>query len=175
MYLNPYGGSAVELAVALVNTVDFTPVAMERMLRDHAVRDPAVDATRARQLCEWARRLRPAFGDQPGGRQVALVNDLLAVAASRPYVSTHDDQPPHLHYTSERADLMSRVRAVTAGGLAAALCYGGGDRLGRCGAEGCSVVYVDTSRNGRRRYCSIRCANRMNVAAHRARTSSAVS
>ncbi|MEO3867710.1 CGNR zinc finger domain-containing protein [Nonomuraea sp. B12E4] len=33
----------------------------------------------------------------------------------------------------------------------------------------CQVVYVDTSRNGRRRFCSPGCANRVNVAAHRAR------
>ena len=30
-------------------------------------------------------------------------------------------------------------------------------------------VLVDTSRNGRRRFCSLACANRVNVAAHRAR------
>ncbi|WP_218158630.1 CGNR zinc finger domain-containing protein [Streptosporangium canum] len=34
---------------------------------------------------------------------------------------------------------------------------------------GCDVAYVDTSRNGRRRFCSTRCSNRVYVADHRRR------
>ncbi|HLU95849.1 MAG TPA: CGNR zinc finger domain-containing protein, partial [Thermobifida alba] len=41
--------------------------------------------------------------------------------------------------------------------------------LGCCARDGCRTVFVDTSRNGRRRFCSVTCANRVNVAAHRAR------
>ena len=45
----------------------------------------------------------------------------------------------------------------------------GWQRLGVCSAEGCDDVYVDTSRNASRRYCSNTCASRSTVAAYRAR------
>jgi len=43
------------------------------------------------------------------------------------------------------------------------------DRLGVCTAPRCDRVYVDTSRNGTRRYCSTSCQNRVKTAAFRAR------
>jgi len=45
----------------------------------------------------------------------------------------------------------------------------GANRLGVCSAERCDNVYVDTSPNASKRYCSERCASRANVAAYRAR------
>ena len=45
----------------------------------------------------------------------------------------------------------------------------GATRLGVCDASGCSHVFVDTSPNQSRRYCSDRCSSRANVAAYRAR------
>ncbi|WP_344845490.1 CGNR zinc finger domain-containing protein [Nonomuraea dietziae] len=54
-------------------------------------------------------------------------------------------------------------------GLAAVVTELGVDRLGVCQAARCSRVFVDTSSNRSRRYCSERCASRANVAAYRAR------
>ncbi|AXV08031.1 hypothetical protein DVS28_a3356 [Euzebya pacifica] len=46
------------------------------------------------------------------------------------------------------------------------------DRVRRCAAEDCDLVFLDTSRPGRRRWCSMsRCGNRAKVRAHRARAS----
>jgi hypothetical protein len=45
----------------------------------------------------------------------------------------------------------------------------GPERIRSCQASPCIEVFVDTSRNGRRRYCSHRCANRVNAARHRRR------
>lgn len=42
-------------------------------------------------------------------------------------------------------------------------------RLGVCTAERCDRVYVDTSKNGTRRFCSTACQNRVKAAAFRAR------
>jgi predicted RNA-binding Zn ribbon-like protein len=43
-------------------------------------------------------------------------------------------------------------------------------RLKRCEGTRCALVFVDTSRSGRRRWCSMeRCGNREKVAAHRRR------
>ena len=59
--------------------------------------------------------------------------------------------------------------ALTAAGLAHVIDDGGGERLRACSRAGCGVVFADTSRNGRRRVCSVRCANQVNVANHRLR------
>jgi hypothetical protein len=60
--------------------------------------------------------------------QVGAVNRLLTDAAARPYMSTHDGQPPHLHYADEKADVVTRVRASTAAGLVRILAVSGGAR-----------------------------------------------
>ncbi|MFJ8084999.1 CGNR zinc finger domain-containing protein [Streptomyces sp. NPDC096205] len=45
-----------------------------------------------------------------------------------------------------------------------------GERIRECGAYNCSLLFVDTSRPGRRRWCSMEhCGNREKVRAHRAR------
>lgn len=47
-------------------------------------------------------------------------------------------------------------------------------RIRTCGAHGCRLLFVDTSRPGRRRWCSMeRCGNRHKVRAHRARLTAA--
>lgn len=47
-------------------------------------------------------------------------------------------------------------------------------RIRMCGAHGCRLLFVDTSRPGRRRWCSMgRCGNRHKVRAHRARLTAA--
>ncbi|KQQ06315.1 MULTISPECIES: CGNR zinc finger domain-containing protein [unclassified Rathayibacter] len=46
----------------------------------------------------------------------------------------------------------------------------GSGRLRRCDAEDCRMLYLDTSRAGSRRWCSMqRCGNRAKVRAHRSR------
>ncbi|MFI9007643.1 CGNR zinc finger domain-containing protein [Actinosynnema sp. NPDC053489] len=169
MHFNPYGGAAAELAAALVNTDPGAGAGeLLELLREHGYKPLGVlDEDQARELTAWAARLSPVFDRTPD--QVDLVNDLLATAAARPYVSTHDDRPPHLHFAPEHAPTAQRVRAFTAAGLAHVVCEDPG-RLGRCARPGCGTVYVDTSRNGRRRFCGTRCANRVHVARHRTRT-----
>jgi predicted RNA-binding Zn ribbon-like protein len=54
-------------------------------------------------------------------------------------------------------------------GLSTLVCDLGATRLGVCDASSCTNVFVDTSPNRSRRYCSDRCSSRENVAAYRAR------
>lgn len=117
------------------------------------------------ELCRLGEELRPVFSDaDPRAR----VNALLADVEIRPHVTDHDDRGAHLHYEAASAGPVERVRANTLMGLAVLLCDDN-DRLGTCAAAGCERVWVDTSRNARRRFCSTACANRTHVAAHRAR------
>ncbi|WP_235469116.1 CGNR zinc finger domain-containing protein [Streptomyces platensis] len=111
----------------------------------------------------------PLRGATESAEQCSAVNDLLVAATIRPWVTTHDGLQPHLHFVPDSADVLSRVKAVTAGGLAFVVCWEGGARLGRCLRAACSRAYVDTSRNGRRRYCTARCGNTEAVLRHRSR------
>jgi CGNR zinc finger protein len=170
VHFNPYGGLAAELAAALVNAGASASVDdLRRALARHLVLDAVLTPEQAAKLRVWAERLRPVFGDGLLVERVRLVNELLADSASRPYVSCHDRRPPHLHFAHEDDGVVRRVTAFTAAGVAMAVCEDP-DRLGTCARVGCSVVFVDTSRNGRRRFCTTRCANRVYVADHRSRS-----
>ena len=72
-------------------------------------------------------------------------------------------------FTPVPADLAARVQAFTAAGVAHVIAEGWGSRLRTLRPAGCAVAFVDTSRNGSRRFCSVRCANQVNVASHRVR------
>ncbi|HEX5365869.1 MAG TPA: CGNR zinc finger domain-containing protein [Acidimicrobiales bacterium] len=170
MQYNHYGGGAAEVAAALVNHgADLDPSTLEGLLRirDYQPRsgftDEDVDALRS-----WTQRLRSVFEATSVDTQVELVNDLLADAAARPHVAAHDGRPPHLHYVSLSAGMVEQLAAYTAAGVALLVCQDPG-RLGACERPGCDSVFVDTSRSGMRRYCTVRCANRVRVADHRQR------
>ncbi|MGW0842707.1 CGNR zinc finger domain-containing protein [Streptomyces sp. NPDC002787] len=170
MHFNAYGGNAALLAAALANLDDGCDArTVETLLSEHRVARPDLTGEELPLLLAWRRRLWEAFAAPTTAERVGAVNRLLTDAAARPYVSTHDGQPPHLHYADENADVVTRVRAATAAGLALVLTETDPCRLGRCSAPGCRAVFVDVSRNGRREYCSRMCATRVHVSAHRDR------
>jgi len=120
-------------------------------------------------------RLRDVFEAADAGRDartVDLLNGLLVEHPPRPQVSSHDGGRPHLHLAGSDTSSECYAAAATTG-LVALVTTLGVDRLGVCRAAPCRRVYVDTSTNRSRRYCSDRCATRANVAAWRARQRSA--
>jgi predicted RNA-binding Zn ribbon-like protein len=168
VHFNPYGGSAAQVAAGLVNLGPAPATHLIETLRTNGMAIPALTAEDAVVVGAWALRLRQVFAESDPGIRVDLANQLLADSACRPYISRHDGTPAHLHYASEHADQAQRVRAYTAGGLAHLLCEDP-SRMGICASDDCAVAFVDTSRNGRRRFCSTRCATRVHVADHRSR------
>ncbi|MGI9004538.1 MAG: CGNR zinc finger domain-containing protein [Pseudonocardia sp.] len=172
MHFNAYGGNAALLAADLANLDDDGDARqIEQVLSAHLVsRFQLPGNTGLVQLRTWRRRLWAVFAAPTTAEKIDTVNGLLAEATARPFISTHDGQPPHLHFADEHTDVVTRVKATTAAGLAMVLAEAGPQRLGRCAAPGCHTVFVDVSRNGRRTYCSPTCATRVNVAAHRARS-----
>ncbi|HEX5741068.1 MAG TPA: CGNR zinc finger domain-containing protein [Pilimelia sp.] len=117
-------------------------------------------------------RFREVFAHGTAGRDadaVALVNTLLAEYPAQPRISGHDATDWHMHVTGRGASIAAELLAGAAWGLAAWLCAHGSSRLGVCDNARCANVYLDTSSNRCRRYCSERCATRAHVAAHRAR------
>ncbi|KUJ65622.1 hypothetical protein ACZ90_45840 [Streptomyces albus subsp. albus] len=169
MHFNHYGGEAARLAADLVNlAVPPHPDDLEPLLARHGITRPALSPRQAEEIWPWSRRLAACFGPHDLDQRCQAINALLADASSRPQISLHDGRP-HLHYGAADADPAAHIRAVTAAGLAYVVCSAGADRLGRCARHGCGLAFVDTSRNGRRTYCSVRCANNDAVARHRER------
>ncbi len=102
---------------------------------------------------------------------VHAVNGMLAEAGALPHLARHDGSPWHLHATSPNAPLAQRIRVEVALAFVDVIRSGVTDRLRRCAADGCGGVLVDLSRNGSKRFCSVRCGNRMNMIAFRERAS----
>jgi predicted RNA-binding Zn ribbon-like protein len=128
----------------------------------------------AAELCFVAAELRGVFeavstdAVDDAARQV---NALLIRTGARPELDRHDGEPWHLHFHAADNTLPDGWAAGCATGLAVVLGGDLYDRLGVCTAPRCDRVYVDTSRNGTRRYCSTSCQNRVKTAAFRARLS----
>jgi predicted RNA-binding Zn ribbon-like protein len=86
-----------------------------------------------------------------------------------PQLSGHDDTDWHLHLAPRHTPVWQELTAAAVFGLAVQVQELGIDRLGMCSEETCADVYVDSSANQSRRYCSPSCSNRANVKAWRAR------
>jgi predicted RNA-binding Zn ribbon-like protein len=118
-----------------------------------------------------AEAIRAVFDAVAAGRTDAaarLVNEMLARTEARPRLDRHDGEPWHLHFHGAEDSLVTGWAAGCATGLAIVLGSDQQGRLGVCAAPRCDRVYVDTSRNATRRFCSTSCQNRVKAAAFRA-------
>ncbi|MEO3828992.1 CGNR zinc finger domain-containing protein [Actinomadura sp. B10D3] len=174
MRITGYKSHGVAAAAALVNAVtsvggDDSPAALRRVLRDNEFFWHEFEDADADELREWGRTLR-GFFEAPGLEEaMALLNGLMLEIPMHPHLADHEPHGLHMHYAPPSSRLVERFRATTLMKLAELIVEHGLGRTGVCAAEGCDRVYADTSRAGRRRFCSETCANRTNVAAFRAR------
>ena len=169
MHLNPYGEYAVLMAASLANDWPSDRAGIEQRTREFGMtivfpggpRDH--DETR-RVIDDWLR----VVDAETAQERAAILNAEMAEAAAYPRLTEHDGEGWHLHYRGEEDSLPLVLRAVIAVGTSLHLVTRGMRRLGRCAAAPCTNVVVDVTRNGRQRYCSVRCANRDAVRRHRA-------
>jgi predicted RNA-binding Zn ribbon-like protein len=166
---------AVRLAVELVNTRTRdpeklrSPADLRRFLLEHGEPEP-VDVTGADlvEMIAVRERLRPVFGAEPGAA-AAVVNELLADHAVRPYLSDHDGTPWHLHIAPPDASWATWMAATAAHGIAAFAAAHGFAALRTCAADDCERVFANPAERRVRLFCTPTCASRTRVAAHRAR------
>lgn len=97
------------------------------------------------------------------------VNAMLREASALPQLVRHDGVDWHLHATDPGAPLGERIRVEVSLALVDVVRSDEMGRLRPCGADDCAGVLLDLSRNGSKRYCSVRCGNRVNMIAFRAR------
>jgi predicted RNA-binding Zn ribbon-like protein len=172
--------SYAELAVRLVNTASLGHEGGDQLSTLDGLRKLVADREHlshgiARSDLEALLQLREEFraffvaAAQGNGADAAdRLNELLIQYPVHPQLSGHDGQAWHVHYT-ESGSVSDKYAAGAAMGLAVRLADLGLDRFGVCQAAPCLGVFIDTSVNRTRRYCSDRCVNRANVTAYRAR------
>ena len=173
MDYDTYGSSAIELAIELANVERTDPEWARAFLSSHeewftpgtSFELSPGETHRAGTTAELVRAVAEA---QTQDDVLTRLNQLLALARPRPYATDHDGEL-HLHYARPDAAPLEQLTTTVAMGLSQVVVQHGWQRLGVCSAEGCADVYVDTSRNASRRYCSNTCASRSTVAAYRAR------
>ncbi len=161
-----------EASASLLNT----PLADCDDLIDHLsnrqwLHDQCTDKD-ASALRRFRRDLRPVFeASEAGDTRLVIdrLNHLMERHPITPMVSDHDGKDLHLHVATRAASVADLLIGEALLGLATLVCDLGPTRLGVCSATPCTNVYVDTSPNQSRRYCSERCSSRANVAAYRAR------
>lgn len=174
MHLNPYGEYAVLMAASLANDWPEDREGVVRrtleagMTQTFPHRPGDYEGVR-HAIDDWL-----AVVDAAEDERVSLLNASMADVAAYPRLTNHDDEGWHLHYRDDGQGLPGVLQAIIGVGTALHLVTRGMDRLGRCEAgrtpgDPCRNVVVDVTRNGRQRYCSVRCANRSAVRRHRAR------
>jgi len=100
---------------------------------------------------------------------VEIVNRMLREARALPFLARHDALDWHLHATAPDAPFAERLRAEVALALADVIRMNEMSRLRVCAADDCDGLVLDLSRNGSKRFCTVRCGNRMNMIAFRDR------
>ncbi|PBD00819.1 CGNR zinc finger protein [Streptomyces sp. Ag82_O1-15] len=171
MHLNPYGEDAVNLAADLANR---RPTGAEELaVRCRAaglvLENPATpqDLDRTQDALKAWEEVVDATDEH---QRAELLNRMLAAAAAHPRMTNHAGSGWHLHFRDDRQTLGSVLFSLIAVGTALHLTGRGMHRLRRCAVSECTTIFADTSRTGRQRYCSPRCANRDAVRRHRARS-----
>jgi len=176
MQFNTYTAAGAHIAAWLVNNPSPEAPALAAVLDSYDVHQPVTTTAQVAALRPWTGRLRGVFEAGTVTAKAERAGALLIAADCRPRLVSHGPGLPfHLHYAPVRTGLTARVKALTAAGLAHIIDNGGGSRLRACSRAGCGTVFIDTSRNGRRHFCSVRCANQVNVANHRLRQRHALS
>ncbi|MFF2513215.1 CGNR zinc finger domain-containing protein [Streptomyces sp. NPDC058086] len=170
MHLNPYGEDAVNLAADLANR---RPAGAEELadrcraaglVLENPVTLQDLDRTQD-ALAAWEKVVDATDEHE----RAELLNRMLGAAAAHPRMTDHAGSGWHLHFRDDRQALGSVLFSLIAVGTALHLTGRGMHRLGRCAVSECTTIFADTSRTGRQRYCSPRCANRDAVRRHRAR------
>ena len=165
-----------ERAASLVNAELRDETALREHLADRSWLHRSVVSADLPALRSFQAELRPVFeaSDVDDGRLVVgSLNDLLASHPVTPMISDHDPAQLHMHVTNRASSVAELLVAESLMGLANLVCDLGATRLGICTEARCDHVFVDTSPNQSRRYCSDRCSSRANVAAFRARQKAA--
>ena len=131
---------------------------------------PALTEDQASALTALAARVREVFTASSSGDVASaarIVNELLEEFGAAPRLDLARGGGWTLHFHGRDTSIVLGWGAGIAAGLALAIGSDLAGRLGVCQADPCDRVYIDTSRNLGKRFCSARCQSRVTSAAHR--------
>jgi len=145
-----------------------SPADLENLLRRYRMlgsnRASEADVRQMRVLRDQIRSVFEA-GDEDETH--ARLNQILAAAEVVPRVVRERRGERKIYFAPQEAPLARRV-ACDAGLGMAMMLTSHPNRLKVCAADPCRNVFIDTTRNRSRRWCSDACGGRINMAAHRA-------
>ena len=138
------------------------------------------DAAGAERALRRALRLREALfrlfeaarhGDGPAPRDLRLFNAYLHSALRKRRLEARGGAAWNWSWTRGAGDTFDSVLWPIVLAAADLLTSPGRTQIGECAGEGCGWLFLDTSRTGRRRWCTMRgCGNRAKVRRFYART-----
>ena len=134
---------------------------------------PALTEDQANALTALAERVREVFTASSSGdvaSAACIVNDLLEEFGAAPRLDPARGGGFTLHFHGRDTSIVAGWGAGIAAGLAMAIGSDLAGRLGVCQADPCDRVYMDTSYNLGKRFCSRRCQSRVKAAVHRAKS-----
>jgi predicted RNA-binding Zn ribbon-like protein len=146
--------------------------ATARALGGNGRTTPHVTLRQATALAAYALQMRRVFDATDAGdleEATRVLNTMLRRTGARPQLDPLAGGGWHVHFHGSTDGLATGWAAGCATGLALAIGSDLAGRLGRCEADRCDRVYVDTSKNAGRRFCSVACQNRTKTQAYRAR------
>jgi predicted RNA-binding Zn ribbon-like protein len=119
---------------------------------------------------EAVRELREKMRSIWNAANLEIMSEALNPLLAKGRLSLRGDEKMNWRFGLEAAmPLVDGMSVAAALGIVLTVQEYGYERLRACESSPCQDVFVDTSRNKLRRFCSERCANRYNVAAFRGR------
>lgn len=113
----------------------------------------------------WATALRATEGARPDPADLAVINELAAGQGPVPWLDPATGAATWRRPVTARQLTVAYARDAVETFAAPAI-----GRIRMCAADNCYLIYLDTSRPGSRRWCSMRrCGNRSKVRGHRQR------
>jgi predicted RNA-binding Zn ribbon-like protein len=171
--------SGVDLAVALLNTWDTYDDPSEHLERvedlrlflelvgrprgARSVRPPDLQAVK-----DVRDHLRKVFETADESEAVRVLNEVAVEAGAVPRLERSGDDWV-VRYGPDERDVVAHLAATAAGSLLEVVRSHGLSRFGTCAASPCTGVFVDRTKNRRKRYCCQLCADRAAQRDHRAR------
>ena len=175
--INPPPQTSLELAVGLLNTWDLLadppellsgPDALGRLLRwAHLPTPVSIDVFDVDRVRSARDRLRAALDDAPDAAADQLNALSLELGAVRQLRRAGDAW--RFGYAVRGGDPVDMLLGEAAAGLLEAIEDGTWWRLDFCAGDPCRCVFVDRTKNRRRRYCCQLCTNRTMQARYRGR------
>jgi predicted RNA-binding Zn ribbon-like protein len=178
--MGAYSTQRADLVQDLINTYDLYLDEPEHLREPHDLQSfletrglsaaSPITQTDLNEVRELRQQLRLAWDADTTSDMLSLLNPL--VASTPVTLQFEEDAEQHVHLRVEEqpdTPLVQHLAVECALDIIDVLQQHGFERMRACAADPCQDVFIDTSRNNSRRFCSERCANRYNISVFRER------